>query len=93
MQLQLKALECVLNTAYESVDENPDFYAFMDSQGLGRDDRQIPEIILKVYNSARCHLNPEKWLDRCIAEEDGIQDARPCKRLSLLSSCVSGHIK
>ena len=75
VQLQLKALECVLNTAYESVDEKPDFYAFMDSQGLGRDDRQIPEIILKVYNSARCHLNPEKWLDRCIAEEDGIQDA------------------
>ena len=76
LQLQLKALEQVLDTAYETADENPDFCAFIDTQGLGRDDRQIPEIILKVYNSARCHLNPEKWLDWCAeCNVDGISDA------------------
>ncbi len=68
-QLQLKALDQVLNDAYEKAEENSAFYTFVDSQGLGRDDRQIPEIILKVYNSARCHLHPEKWLDWCISGE------------------------
>ncbi len=74
LQLQLKALEQVLNAAYES-DEDNDFYAFVDSQGLGRDDRQIPEIILKVYNSARCHLRPDAWLDWCVAGQLHVTDA------------------
>ena len=65
LQLQLKALEQVLDAAYENSDTNPDFRCLVDSQGLGRDDRQIPQIILKVYNSARCHLNPDAWLDWC----------------------------
>ncbi|MBR4017318.1 MAG: UvrD-helicase domain-containing protein, partial [Oscillospiraceae bacterium] len=67
LQLQLKALDQVLNNAYETGDDHSSFYNFIDSQGLGRDDRQIPEIILKVFNSARCHLDPEKWLDWCIS--------------------------
>lgn len=75
LQLQLKALDNILNGAYEASDNNGDFYAFIDSQGLGRDDRQIPEIILKVYNSARCHLHPDKWLDWCIAEQSDVLDA------------------
>jgi len=65
LQLQLKALEEALDEAYEAEKMDPDFRAFADTQGLGRDDRQIPEIILKVYNSARCHLNPREWLNWC----------------------------
>ena len=64
-RLQQKALESVMNSAYETASDNPFFCAFIDTQGLGRDDRQIPEIIQKVYNSAMCHLNPEQWLERC----------------------------
>lgn len=75
LQLQMKALEHVLDDAYNSNEDNSDFYTFVDSQGLGRDDRQIPEIILKVYNSARCHLNPEEWLDECIEGPIDTQDA------------------
>lgn len=69
LQLQIKALEQVLDSAYETAEENADFRAFVDSQGLGRDDRQVPEIVLKVYNSARCHLNPAGWLDWCTKNE------------------------
>lgn len=65
LQLQLNALEKILDAAYETAQQNPDFCAFVDSQGLGRDDRRVPEIVLKVYNSARCHLDPEKWLNWC----------------------------
>ena len=70
VQLQMKALETILNNAYDSADTDPYFCAFVDSQGLGRDDRQVPEIILKVYNSARCHLLPDAWLDWCASGVD-----------------------
>jgi len=66
LELQLKVLDQILNEAYEKNGDYPDFCAFVDTQGLGRDDRLIPEIVLKVYNSARCHLDPMKWLDWCV---------------------------
>ena len=73
LQLQLKALEQVLYEAYETEAMDSDFCAFVDTQGMGRDDRQIPEIVLKVYNSARCHLNPVQWLQWCCNNTDEVQ--------------------
>lgn len=54
-----------------------DFRAFVDSQGLGRTDALVPEIVETVYNSAMCHLDPEGWLDQCLAasDMDGVSDA------------------
>ena len=75
LQLQQKALENVINAAYDMALDQPDFCSFIDSQGLGRDDRQIPEIVLKVYNSSRCHLNPDEWLSWCVAESAETIDA------------------
>ncbi|MBQ4641343.1 MAG: helicase-exonuclease AddAB subunit AddA [Oscillospiraceae bacterium] len=72
-QLQLRALEDVLNCAYETVDLHDNFRTFIDTQGLGRDDRQIPQIILKVYQSAQCHLDPESWLQWCIHSRDMLE--------------------
>ncbi len=67
----------LLERMYESEGENTDFRAFVDTQGLGRDDRFAAEIVLKVYDSARCHLNPEQWLQKCLedAKVEGITDA------------------
>ncbi len=75
LQLQTRVLEKILEDAYNN--SNPDFCALVDSQGLGRDDRQIPEIILKVYNSARCHLDPEQWLKKCLdgGNTESVSDA------------------
>ncbi len=66
LELQIKALDQVLEEAYETIGTDADFEAFVNTQGFGRDDRQVPETILKVFNSARCHLNPQQWLDWCI---------------------------
>ena len=73
-QLQIRAMERVLESAYNSGDS--DFYAFVDSQGLGRSDYQIPQIVLDVYEKSRCHLNPEQWLDSCVSasDVDGVSD-------------------
>ncbi len=67
----------LLDRAYAQSGEDETFRIFVDSQGLGRDDRLVPEIIEKVYDSARCHLNPEVWLENCLhaADATGIQDA------------------
>lgn len=69
-ELRGTVLTELLDRAYETVNENPDFRAFVDTQGLGRDDRLVPEIIEKVYDSARCHLDPQGWLDACLASAD-----------------------
>ena len=65
-ELRLMALERVLDGAYENIGEDPGFRTFVDTQGLGRTDSLVPEIIQKVYDSAMCHLDPEKWLNECL---------------------------
>ncbi len=65
-EMQLQVLEKVLDNAYTTLCGDPDFRAFIDTQGLGRDDYLIPQIILSTYNSAKCHLNPDAWLNWCV---------------------------
>ena len=67
LELQIKALEQTLDDAYENAENDSDFRALVDTQGLGRDDKLVPEIIHKVYNSAKCHRSPEKWLNWCVS--------------------------
>ena len=75
-QIRMEVMTEVLERAYESAGEDPDFCAFVDSQGVGRNDRLVPELIMKVYDSARCHLDPKEWLERCLeaVDTDGITD-------------------
>ena len=76
-QLRDAVMTRMLEDAYENAQQDPDFRAFVDAQGLGRDDRLVPEILLKVYDSARCHLDPDDWLENCIRDADpaGLSDA------------------
>lgn len=75
VELQMQAMEHVLEEAYETGD--PDFLAFVDTQGLGRSDYQIPVIVMEVYERSRCHLDPESWLSGCLdsANVDSLSDA------------------
>jgi len=76
-QLRDLVMERLLEEAYETAEANEDFRAFVDTQGLGRDDRQVPQVLLKVYDSARCHLDPDAWLENCIqsAQTQALSDA------------------
>ena len=76
-ELRDRTIERLLDSAYDNAENDPDFRAFVDAQALGRDDRLVSEIILKVYDAARCHLDPQKWLDECISNTvaDEITDA------------------
>ena len=76
-EIRETVLSDLLDRVYQNAQEDGDFRSFVDTQGLGRDDRLVAEIILKVYDSARCHLDPEAWLQGCLddADVDGIRDA------------------
>ena len=70
LELQLRVIEQVLDAAYENAGADADFRTFVDTQGLGRDDRQIPVILMDVFKAARCHLDPEGWLRWCLSVND-----------------------
>ena len=97
-EIRETVLSDLLDRAYETAGENGDFRAFVDSQGLGRTDKLVSEIVLKVYDSARCHLDPEKWLDDCLrdADVDGLEDAAQTVwgryLLDELFAVLDGHI-
>ena len=64
-ELRESAMARTLDNAYKNIDSDEDFRIFIDTQGLGRDDRLVPQIVEKVYNSAQCHLDGEQWLQIC----------------------------
>ena len=68
IQLRSRAMEQVLEAAYSNIGKDSDLQAFVDTQGLGRSDALVPEIIQSVYDSAMCHIHPEKWCDKCISD-------------------------
>ena len=76
-RFQDKVLESVLEQAYSRLHEDKDLQAFMQTQGLARNDVQLPNIIIQVYESARCHSDPGKWLEWCLdsANTEDISDA------------------
>lgn len=76
-EMQLQILDRILEDAYTNADPGASFYTFIDTQGFGRNDHQIPEIILKVYNSARCHPDPEGWLNWCLNSLQGSEQTKP----------------
>lgn len=76
-EMMLQILQQLLDEAYNDYLEDEAFRTFIDTQGLGRDDRQIPEILLQIYTSALCHLDPDAWLNWCLksAYVESISDA------------------
>ena len=77
LEMMYQVLQQLLDQAYEERLKDEAFRTFVDTQGLGRDDRQIPEIILQVYNSALCHMDPDGWLDWCVeaSKAEQVSDA------------------
>lgn len=69
-QMMQQVLDNLLDHAYTNRISNESFQSLVDTQGLGRDDRQVPEIILQIYSAALCHLNPDGWLEWCVRTAD-----------------------
>lgn len=76
-EIMRSVLERLLDEAYTERVNDEAFLAFVNTQGLGRDDHLLSEIILQIYSSSMCHLNPSDWLDWCLqaTQVNGITDA------------------
>lgn len=76
-EMMYQSLNEVLESAYTERMHDNAFRTFVDTQGLGRDDRQVPEIILQVHSNALCHLNPNEWYEWCLdsARVEDLTDA------------------
>lgn len=69
-QLRSAAMEETLEAIYSQLDQLPEVQAFIDTQSAGRNDALIPEIVLDLYESSRCHLDPDGWLADCQIQAD-----------------------
>lgn len=67
----------LLEDRYETIADDEELRQLVDGLGAGRDDRQIPKLILDVYQTAQCHLNPARWLDSCVRDlqQEGVSGA------------------
>lgn len=74
-QLRRQVLDALLEQSYAEPTE--DFQILVDTQGYGRDDKRLGEILLRVYDSARCHRSPDAYLQACLdsADLEGTSDA------------------
>ena len=68
--LRYEVIDRLLADSYDGIGDDADFAAFVDTQGVGRNDQLLPDLILKVYDSAKCHMDPNGWLERCLSDAD-----------------------
>ena len=56
--LRDRVLDDVLEEAYAHLGEQPDVAAAIDRLGYGRDDRRLAALVLRLYDSVRCQVDP-----------------------------------
>ncbi|MEE1314363.1 MAG: helicase-exonuclease AddAB subunit AddA [Faecalimonas sp.] len=64
--LKHDVLEEVLEAWYEKGTEG--FLNFVESFSYGRDDKQLNELILKLYEYANSYPNPRHWFESCLKQ-------------------------
>ena len=76
-QLREEAVWEVLGNAYESAWKDADIQSFLDGNEFSRNDENLALILHQVYDSAVCHLDPDRWLDDCVDRccVENVQDA------------------
>lgn len=66
--LKRDVAEAVLEEAYEK--GNVGFERFVECFASGKDDRNLEELILQLYEFSRSYPNPKRWLDSCAGQYD-----------------------
>ncbi len=75
--MRAKALEDVLERAYETIEEDEGLRLLVDSVGAGRDDSRLAELILTLDNQLQSRAFPEQWAAEKLSALDvsGLTDA------------------
>ncbi len=75
--LRARALEDVLDRAYERIGTDEGLQALVDSVGAGRDDSRLAALVLDLDTRMQSHAFPRKWAEEKLAALDtsGLADA------------------
>ncbi len=65
--MRRRALEEVLDRAYETIEEDGDFRALVDCAGAGRDDGRLAELILSLHDQMQSRAWPELWAAQALS--------------------------
>ena len=68
--LRSRALEEVLDRAYETIDGDEGLRTLVDTVGAGRDDRRLADLVLSLYDQLQSRAWPEKWAGEKLAALD-----------------------
>lgn len=60
--LRDKAMKTILDEAYQNMDD-PQIAAVIDMLGAGRDDQNLPSLVIKIYNSVHCWPDPKARIE------------------------------
>ena len=66
--LRRQLAESLLQDSYALIEQDTELKSLVDGLGAGRDDHRIPELLLDVYNTAQCHIFPDRWMEDCLAQ-------------------------
>ncbi len=65
-----RSLEETLEEAYPQMETDGELRAMADVLGAGRGDEGAAAAVESLYRAARCHPDPDGWLDRCAQSLD-----------------------
>ncbi len=75
--MRARALEDVLDRAYERIESDEGLRTLADSAGAGRDDSRLAALVLDLDSKMQSYAFPEQWADEKLAllDVDGMTDA------------------
>lgn len=68
--IMTEVADTVITTVYQEIDRYPDFSKLIDIIAQGRDDKQLIEMILSVYNKLKSKANYKSWLNEQIDNQN-----------------------
>ncbi len=73
--LRRRALDDVLDKAYENIDRDAPLQTLIEQVGCGRDDAKLAELVLSLHTTMQSRAFPEQWAEQMLARLDGGQYA------------------
>ncbi|MCL2821111.1 MAG: helicase-exonuclease AddAB subunit AddA [Oscillospiraceae bacterium] len=76
MLIMSETADKVIGELYDNIDANPGFKQLIDTVAGARDDKQLVEFLLDIYNKIRSLPDPGSWLNEQINKQnfEGIKD-------------------
>ena len=86
--LKQDVLAEVLESHYAKGEQR--FLDFVESYGGSRSDKNIEELILKIYEFSRSYPDPDEWLANCVRSYQA--DSKEALEASIFYQCAQGNV-